>query len=72
MRNNNLGPAIEISAPAYRPAVVTHVTGCPRCGSTCRFLDNCLVCLGQLPCARCLFGRYVENDEIHATLVLED
>lgn len=49
----------------------TLATGCPRCGSTCGFLDDCAVCLGEVICARCLFGVRVDADEIHATFVLE-
>jgi hypothetical protein len=45
--------------------------GCPRCGSTCGFLDDCAVCLGEVICARCLFGVRVDADEIHAAFVLE-
>jgi len=45
--------------------------GCPRCGSTCGFLDDCAVCLGEVICARCLFGVRVDADQIHATFVLE-
>ena len=49
----------------------TRAIGCPRCGSTCGFLDDCAVCLGEIICARCLFGVRVEGDEIHAAFVLE-
>ena len=45
--------------------------GCPRCGSTCGFLDDCAVCLGEVICARCLFGVRVDADEIHTAIVLE-
>jgi len=45
--------------------------GCPRCGSTCTRLDDCAVCSGVTPCARCLFGSRVEEDEAHTVLALE-
>ena len=64
---NDLSPAIDFSEPAHEREAVTQVTGCPRCGSMCSFLDDCAVCLGHVPCARCLFGPRVDTDEIHAT-----
>ena len=51
--------------PAARPL------GCPRCGSTCARLDDCPVCAGEAPCARCVFGSRVGDDEIHTALALE-
>lgn len=68
---NDLSPAIASSEASYEPEAIVHITGCPRCGSICRYLDDCPVCLGHAPCARCLFGPRVEDDEIHATLVPE-
>jgi hypothetical protein len=56
---------------ASERASVARAPGCPRCGSTCVRLDNCPVCAGEAPCARCLFGSRVDDDEIHAALALE-
>jgi hypothetical protein len=38
----------------------------------CRFLEDCAVCLGQVLCARCLFGPRVDTNEIHATFAPAD
>jgi hypothetical protein len=68
---NDLSPAIAMPDGTDDRSAIAYITGCPRCGSICRFLDDCPVCLGEAPCARCLFGPRVEDDEIHATLVPE-
>jgi hypothetical protein len=60
---------IELPAVTGERAAIPRITGCSRCGSVCRFLDHCPVCLGEALCARCLFGPRVEDDEVHATLV---
>ena len=62
-------PLHDLNLPVALPAAIARITGCPRCGSVCRFLDDCPVCLGEALCARCLFGPRVEDDEIHAALV---
>ena len=59
------------SSSSYDREFGTRAVGCPRCGSTCGFLDDCAVCLGEVICARCLFGVRVDSDEIHAAFVLE-
>ena len=63
--------AVGFSRLEYEREGGTRATGCPRCGSTCGFLDDCAVCLGEVLCARCLFGVRIEPDEAHATLALE-
>jgi hypothetical protein len=68
---NDLSPAAASPEVTDDRETIVHITGCPRCGSICRLLDDCPVCLGQAPCARCLFGPRVEDDEAHATLVPE-
>ena len=68
---NHLSPAIAAPNGTDDRAAIVQITGCPRCGSICRFLDDCPVCLGEATCARCLFGPRVDDDEIHATLVPE-
>jgi hypothetical protein len=65
------GAAIRSSALSYERELGSRATGCPRCGSTCGFLNDCAVCLGEVLCARCLFGVRVDADEIHAAFVLE-
>jgi len=71
MALNDLSPASALPEATYEDAIIVRITGCPRCGSLCRFLDDCPVCLGEAPCARCLFGPRVDDDEIHAMLVPE-
>jgi hypothetical protein len=56
---------------SHEPEVGARAIGCLRCGSTCGFLDDCAVCLGEVICARCLFGVRLDADEIHANFVLE-
>lgn len=65
------GAAIRSSTLSYEREFGSRATGCPRCGSTCGFLDDCAVCMGDVPCARCLFGVRVDADKIHAAFVLE-
>jgi hypothetical protein len=57
--------------PAPDRVPVARALGCPRCGSTCARLDGCPVCAGEAPCARCVFGSRVDEDEIHTALALE-
>jgi hypothetical protein len=71
MALNDLRPAPALPEATHEDATIVRITGCPRCGTLCRFLDDCPVCLGEAPCARCLFGPRVDDDEIHATLVPE-
>ena len=71
MTSNDRGRAAQSSSASYEPEIGTRAIGCPRCGSTCGFLDDCAVCLGEVICARCLFGVRVDADEIHAAFVLE-
>jgi hypothetical protein len=71
MRISDRDRTAGASAFSYGGDVATGASGCPRCGSTCGFLDDCAVCLGEVICARCLFGVRVDADEIHATFVLE-
>ncbi len=68
---NELDPAIAAPDGTDDRSAIAYITGCPRCASLCRLLDDCPVCLGESLCARCLFGPRVEDDEIHATLVPE-
>lgn len=71
MALNELSPAAALSEATPDNATIVQIVGCPRCGSICRHLDDCPVCLGKTPCARCLFGPRVDDDEIHATFVAE-
>jgi hypothetical protein len=71
MALNDLSPAVTSPEVTDEGETIVQITGCPRCGSICRFLDDCPVCLGQAPCARCLFGPRVADDEVHAGLVPE-
>jgi len=71
MTSNDRGASARSLRAAYERAIGVRATGCPRCGSTCGFLDDCVVCLGEVICARCLFGFRVDDDEIHAAFVLE-
>ena len=71
MALKDLSPASALPEATYEDAIIVRITGCPRCGSLCRFLDDCPVCLGEALCARCLFGPRVGDDEIHAMLVPE-
>lgn len=59
------------SGAAWDGEIGGRAIGCPRCGSTCGFLDDCAVCLGEVICARCLFGVRVDGDEVHSAFVLE-
>jgi len=65
------GEAIRFTNPAPGRVPVPRALGCPRCGSTCARLDGCPVCAGDAPCARCVFGSRVDDDEIHTALALE-
>ena len=65
------GGAIRFGDRAEDRVPVPRALGCPRCGSTCARLDGCPVCAGEAPCARCVFGPRVDDDEIHAALALE-
>jgi len=65
------GTASRSSRPSGDGESALRAIGCPRCGSTCGFRDDCVVCLGEVICARCLFGVRVEHDEMHTTFVLE-
>jgi hypothetical protein len=67
MPTADLGSVNGLAGPV---GPLAFLPGCPRCGSTCAQLDDCAVCTGKVICARCLFGPRVEDDEIHATLVL--
>lgn len=67
MPTGDLGPANGFTSGR---GALSSAPGCPRCGSTCALFDDCAVCSGMVVCARCLFGPRVEDDEIHATLVL--
>ena len=71
MTSNDRVASARSLREAYERAISVRATGCPRCGSTCGFLDDCAVCLGEVICARCLFGFRVDDDEIHAAIVLE-
>ena len=71
MTSNDGAPSAQSLRAAFERAIGARATGCPRCGSTCGFLDDCAVCLGEVICARCLFGVRVDADEIHAMFVLE-
>jgi hypothetical protein len=71
MTSDDGGPSARSLREAYERAISARAPGCPRCGSTCGFLDNCAVCLGEVVCARCLFGARVDADEIHSAFVLE-
>ncbi len=71
MTSNDQGASARSLREAYERAISVRSTGCPRCGSTCGFRDDCAVCLGEVICARCLFGFRVDDDEIHAAIVLE-
>jgi hypothetical protein len=71
MTSDDGGPSAQSLRAAFERAITARATGCPRCGSTCGFLDDCAVCLGEVICARCLFGVRVDADEIHAAFVLE-
>ena len=53
---DDLSPPIALPAVAGERAPIARITGCPRCGSVCPFLDDCPVCLGETRCARCFFG----------------
>ena len=65
------GEAIRFTDPTPDLLPVARALGCPRCGSTCARLDGCPVCGGEAPCARCVFGSRVGDDEIHIALALE-
>jgi len=54
-----------------RSPATQDAAGCPHCGSTWALIDDCAVCSGAWPCAWCLFGPGVEDDEAHALLALE-
>jgi len=71
MTSDDRGASARSLREAAERAISARAPGCPRCGSTCRFLDNCPVCLGEVICARCLFGVRVDADEIHSAFVLE-
>lgn len=71
MTSDDRGASARSLREAYERAIRARATGCPRCGSTCGFLDDCAVCLGEVICARCLFGVRVDADEIHTAFVLE-
>ena len=71
MTSDDGGPSARSLREAYERAISARAPGCPRCGSTCGFLDNCAVCLCEVVCARCLFGVRVDADEIHSAFVLE-
>jgi hypothetical protein len=71
MTSDDRGASAPSLREAYERAINARAPGCPRCGSTCGFLDNCAVCLGEVICARCLFGVRVDADEIHSAFVLE-
>jgi hypothetical protein len=71
MTSDERAPSARSLRAAFERAISARATGCPRCGSTCGFLDDCAVCLGEVICARCLFGVRVDADEIHAAFVLE-
>jgi hypothetical protein len=71
MTSDDRGPSARSLREAYERAIRARAPGCPRCGSTCGSLDNCPVCLGEVICARCLFGVRVDADEIHSAFVLE-
>lgn len=71
MAINDRGAPARPSSASFDREIGIHAIGCPRCGSTCGFLDDCAVCLGEVICARCLFGVRVDADEIHAAIVLE-
>ena len=71
MAINDRGTPAGSSSPSLDRELGLRATGCPRCGSTCGSLDDCAVCLGEVICARCLFGVRVDADEIHAAIVLE-
>jgi hypothetical protein len=65
------GEVIRPTDPAPGDARLPAAIGCPRCGSICARLDGCLICAGEAPCARCVFGSHVGDDESHAALALE-
>lgn len=65
------GKAIRLTEPALGHARLPAAIGCPRCGSTCARLDGCPICAGEAPCARCVFGSRVDDDENHTALTLE-
>jgi hypothetical protein len=71
MTSNDPRAAARSSSVLYERETGARAIGCPRCGSTCGFLDDCVVCLGEAICARCLFGARVDADEKHAAFVLE-
>jgi len=71
MAINDQTRALRFSSASLDREPGIRAIGCPRCGSTCGFLDDCAVCLGEVVCARCLFGARVDADEIHSAIVLE-
>jgi hypothetical protein len=64
-----MATTVTDSPPYHLP--VARALGCPRCGSTCARRGRCPVCAGEAPCARCVFGARVDDDEIHTALALE-
>jgi hypothetical protein len=68
---HDTSPSVALPAVADECAAIARAPGCPRCGSVCQFLDDCPVCRGEALCARCLFGPLVDDDEVHALLVLD-
>ena len=65
------GQMVFVTTEASERVPAERARGCPRCGSTCARLDGCPVCAGEAPCARCVFGSRVDDDEIHTALALE-
>ena len=65
------GEAIRLIDPAPADAHLLATIGCPRCGSTCTRLEGCPICAGEVPCARCVSGSRVDDDENHTALALE-
>jgi len=71
MAINDQASAVRFSSASLDRELGIRAIGCLRCGSTCGSLDDCAVCLGEVICARCLFGVRVDADEIHSAIVLE-